>query len=734
MAMSAWSDWAPESSPLRSRYAHWWWIAAPADRDPALWGWQIFAESAARFAQLRDEATTRFQAGPADPMQPEPTASPEADTAPIFPMPRYMLNPGFVAHLAEARQPKAALRWLPRKKHRIPEGTRAVLGVIDIGIGLGHRRFRNADGSSRVLASWQMGAPFAGQTYLPCGKVLRKPGIDALLAKHAQGDMLGPLDEDAFNTEAGLVVTGDPLGPRGLRHRRSHGTHILDVAGGAAPESNFARSVPLLVVNLPAPVAFGEGGGFLDYYLVYALRWLLETYAGLVRGVSDPPPLMSNISIGKFAGSRDRTQDFVTELVLSKEASRARRKKRKVDPDKSSSPEETRIETHGQVTDGRAVDPIVAKVELNATIPAGNDNLSRCNVVQVLEPAGQDGSETTVNWNLPPGDYSSNILEVWTKSTQPPGGTAPIAVDLAPPGQKLVDGPAGKHGQVRKLAAGLGRIWCDLFTLHGAGGEADRIYTSRHVVALAPSDFRPAHRSATHRGAAAGPWRLRIRNLSDLPIFVGVAVQSDQVALPFQPPPQRSHFSHPAYRMFDDQGRWMDSYSYGATTVETDGPGPVRRRGTLNTYAANKAVMCIGGFCYLNGRPAAYSATAFGRGDGLDPRIAREERRAPTAAFVSDDGIAHAGILGAGSRDGSTVAMSGTSVASALATRAILDRIVAGDPPIDWPGQPLAVRQLRQLADRDIADRYGGAKASIATVGRGRVIFDEDRHRHRLGR
>ena len=66
-----------------------------------------------------------------------------------------------------------------------------------------------------------------------------------------------------------------------------------------------------------------------------------------------------------------------------------------------------------------------------------------------------------------------------------------------------------------------------------------------------------------------------------------------------------------------------------------------------------------------DGKPASYSATGIGKKTG------EGNSAAPTAAFPTDDGAAHFGILSAGAANGSVVAMQGTSFASAQATRFI---------------------------------------------------------------
>lgn len=73
-----------------------------------------------------------------------------------------------------------------------------ILGIVDMGIPLGHHRFRLKGGrKTRILASWQQASAAKGQAYLPFGQELCAGEIDALIDRHTHGSHL---DEDAFPT------------------------------------------------------------------------------------------------------------------------------------------------------------------------------------------------------------------------------------------------------------------------------------------------------------------------------------------------------------------------------------------------------------------------------------------------------------------------------------------------------------------------------------------------------
>jgi hypothetical protein len=156
-------------------------------------------------------------------------------------------------------------------------------------------------------------------------------------------------------------------------------------------------------------------------------------------------------------------------------------------------------------------------------------------------------------------------------------------------------------------------------------------------------------------------------------------VQTDQQISAGSPNNLRSYFDDPAYRRYDEEGRLVESECYpvdkaGKIQPDLIGESPVRRHGTMNSSASNKAVARVGGYRLTDGKPAFYSATGRGQTSGVDDgtsgsSLMHDASGAPTVALPTDDGPAHFGILASGSANGSTVAMRGTSFASALAAR-----------------------------------------------------------------
>lgn len=604
---------------------------------------------------------------------------------PVFPVPESAANPGFPGHI------DGAPGWLPDDAaYPTVEANTLIAGVIDVDIGLGHRRFRRADGTTRVLASWQQGAPWGGGPgHLPFGATLMESAINSLLAQHSSGqDLTRPLDQDGFNRAAHLVTHDRPDGLHALATRAAHGTHVMGLVAGADPEreADFARRVRLLVVNLPPARAYGEGGAFLDYYLVYAMRWIVEMHARITGAsglMASPPPLLLNISFGKQAGAKDERQVFV------REASRL------AGPDR-----------------------ILGQARFNAILPAGNDNLGRVHARFELQP----DDVQSLGWRVQPDDGTSNFVEVWVEKLLTPGTVlAPIDIDVVPPGAPDGAFHPASSGQIIELERGLGRVYCD--AVEPEDGASVRF---RYLICLAPDHFLKGGKA----GAAAGLWKIRFRNCGDTAHTLRATVQTDQATLPGQRSARRSYFEAPDYRLFEQSGRPADTFAYdegAASAPDLDRSTTLKRRGTLNSYAANRYVVTIAGHRETDGRPAPYSAS------GIGHPVRAGGRGTPTVSFPSDDGAAHFGLLSDGAGDGSVAAMQGTSFSCACATRWLIEQWRAGefDPQAATSDLDACLRSAPQQVPRP--DKWHDAPVAPEKVGAGRAAWQPVRPVSRLG-
>ena len=279
----------------------------------------------------------------------------------------------------------------------------------------------------------------------------------------------------------------------------------------------FADNVRLLVVNLPPPTFFGEGGAFLDYYLSYGLQWIVKTHAALVAA-------------NRAAGVIERRRRC---LSISRSENRPVRRT----PGRTPTGRTRRLGALAFSAGADGADPVVF-------VPAGNDNLERCHAQFDLGDDEQD-----LAWRVQPDDETSNFLEIWALPEYRPGADGglpdaplPFEIDLELPDGTRAGFGMPAHRSVRELAGGLGRIYCDwVYSDHRAA------YRLRYLVCLAPDGLAVPDDPAC-RGAPAGQYRLHLRNTSCRKrLDVRARIQTDEATLPSARNARRAYFEDPDY-------------------------------------------------------------------------------------------------------------------------------------------------------------------------------------------
>lgn len=601
----------------------------------------------------------------------------------------------------KSRNPKEPDNWNPHElMSRLPkvDPNTIIIGIVDTGIGLGHRSFRMQDGSTRFVAAWQQTAPFdPEQPQLPCGQELYSREINAAIQRHGAENYL---DEEAFNRELCLVDPSHPFGQRDLDHAGAHGTHVLDLAAGHDPvygDSAKAKQQRIIAINLPAPYMHGSAGNFLAFFAVLAVKRILFLADALwhrnnpdgkpVNGVIGYP-IVLNFSYGMQAGPKDGTHEF--ERAFKKII-------------------KERIKTF---KDGNKHKGTASAVRL--VMPAGNDNLSRGAASIVLGKEGStlklrendDGSpveydatpEVIMPWRIKPGDATSNFAEIWTDAksleSRPDSLLEDFKLFVTPPGAQRLEVKGLKSGKHYDLG-NCARVYCSEHKAKSNGIEHLRL---RLVICVAPTLAFAEHTPY----APAGLWEIKVQYDAEPATDVSFYVQSDQSIVRASNTGLLSYFDHPNYATHLETGRVRDSYAYDLKVPSKDLEnwriyGPVQRRGTHNALAsvslddALASVICIGGYRDSDGAPALYSAAA----DGGSTKAGGRE--AISVSFPSENGAAHFGLLGAGARDGSVTAFRGTSMAAALATRFIAEEL---GPWLDGPREQATLGTERWIRDR----------------------------------
>ncbi len=552
------------------------------------------------------------------------------------PIPDFAANPDAIG--ADRQKPKGLQDAfsLAKGAKKLPRDT-VIIGVVDTGIPLSHRRFRTPDGGTRFLAAWQQTAAWGTkkQKYLPFGRELYQSEIDGLLAEFG-ADLDGPIDEDAFNRAADLVEPNELFGLRDLEHSASHGAHVLDLAAGVDPTSPASKSDALLdcriiAVNLPPMYIHGSAGNFLTIFAELAVERILrvadaiwEVQHGDTKGGF---PVVINFSFGKQAGPKNGNtvwEQAIQEMIAERQQ--------------------------------RAPTMIV--------MPAGNQNLARGNARKMLGKKGQTwppggkkadslSPELEVPWRIQPNDQTANFLEVWFKSLGSDDREEADPLDfklfVTPPGEAELEVPSLNAGQYSDLGA-IARVYS-----YCPPGE-----TRPHfIIAVNPTDTL----SNDVTTGPAGLWTVRVIYSGDDPQEATICIQSDQAGISNSLYGMGSYFDHENYRAFLESGRIRDSYDECGSREPWSEYGPVQRKGTQNALATWKDAISISGYRLSDAKPVTFSSTF----DGNRQRLVG--KATPTVSYPTDISPSHYGLLAAGSKEGSIIAFQGTSMASALATR-----------------------------------------------------------------
>lgn len=626
------------------------------------------------------------------------------------PLPKGAANPNFC--------PKAWGNWkASADDYPHVRADDVILGVIDTSFALGQRRLRFEAGQSRLLAAWLQGADVRNQgaPHLPFGRELSTVQIEKELRRHSGGDLGNPLNQESFNRAIGAVDAAKPSweGSKELQLSVSHGTHILDVAGGIHPGAPGAslsgghRRCHVIAVALPPLYFHGHSGNFLQYHAVLGLIRIIriaDAISAAKRKARVPGfdkahqfPVVVNFSFGFEAGPKDGSLEMErairTEIrdracdLGDDERLLSRQSKRKCKP---------------------------RKVKTFVTMPVGNSNQMRVSGRAQIKPDGHDPFETV----LQPNDHSSTYIEFWsepfTKSAGyldklelqfdlPDGRTLPIRLKKARRGAPKVKPIYADDG-----ASLIGRVYYNLNQSVLRSRDQVRL---RVVIAIAPTlVFFPMINERLQskvKLAPAGRWNFTFKGLKNALRF-DAYIQADLFGGPVPQNARRAYFDHPLYRDYLETGRVRDSFSCDQPDKPLDS-GPISRVGTHNALATTPYVSMIGGYRDSDGCPATYSATGY-RGPP-----AYNSQSDVDVAFPCDDSAAGGGILGAGPRDGTAVAMNGTSVATALSARIMVDQLLT-DPTLEL-GQPWLQTRARDYANGGRPDHYRRAAPLKAGAG-----------------
>jgi hypothetical protein len=546
------------------------------------------------------------------------------------------------------------VRPLQISSQAVTPGT-VIVGVIDDGIPFAHERFRKADGTTRVESVWVQHGPSVNVPIgFDNGFEISKADIDNYLATCRQGDVI---DEDEIYRRAGVAdFTRD--GRKSLAWRASHGAHVMDIACGW--DLDETPDWRIICVQLPTATTADSSGASLAPYAVKALEYI-RNRAQAIAGPGQSLPVVVNFSYGLLAGPHDGTHAI--ELAFDEI-----------------------LREHNKIPGNKP---------MRVVIPSGNSHLARAHATVSFQAIGD---AATLPLRVLPDDLTPSFVEIWL----PPAAVAGNRVELtiATP-QGDVSPPLEENDSFILQYEVNANVLCEA-RYHFSPAPTGR---GMFLISLQPTMRIESEESLvpTDPVAPAGLWNLTLKDLGlSSHGAVEAWVQRDDAPVGYPRRGRQSYFDAPCYEV----------YGHDGDPLEEDDPAcPVKRAGSINAIATGKEAIVIGGLLRKELRPPDYSA-----GGPITTPVGAvsPHRRGPDALTVSDDSTVQSGVLAAGTRSGSVVAMNGTSVAAPLITRWI-----AGELAVKRPGNRKAVWKLAHdkeaelPAPKPLPERGGAGRAPL---------------------
>lgn len=279
-----------------------------------------------------------------------------------------------------------------------------VIGIIDDAINAVHERFCNAEGYTRLDYLWVQDAKAIdrrkakAKNYVPYGRERNRSEIDTAKERNRG-------DEQAIWRELEMVTDGVSYRQSTLNLRRSHGTHVADLAVGEDPLTGNLVNNRIIGVQLPVLATQDTSGASLIAVIRDAAAFIYRRAERISKALKYPVPVVLNISYGIAGGARDGAH--ILERSLASMATRYQNRVSNLD-------EVPKIDRH--------------KPPAINVLPAGNGHLARGHARSL------EGSfdELNLRLQLQPEDATNSYMELWF-----PKDTENISVKISTPDSAL---------------------------------------------------------------------------------------------------------------------------------------------------------------------------------------------------------------------------------------------------------------------------------------------------------
>jgi hypothetical protein len=498
--------------------------------------------------------------------------------------------------------------------------------VLDEGIAFAHERFRVGN-RTRIEYFWNQdgraGPPPPGLF----GTELPAAAIDAAVA--APGS-----DEDQIYRTLGELSFTNP-DYKAIAHRRSHGTHVLDLAAGEDP-ATAPLTRPIIAIQMPEQAIADTSGTTLTPYKLIGFFYILLRAQQMSTALGGNVPVVVSLSYGTYEGPHDGSgflESMIDQLTLLCAGSAA---------------------------------------PVRFVIAAGNHRQARVHAHFGIAR----GRAKTLHWRLQPDDRTQNLLQIWLPRSNNPNNLNQFQVRVT------VTSPTGVAITVDPVNPSAASPGVDFAASYVSATASQRAHVDIYTEATAPviplNPMQPT--------VPSGVWLVNVSHVAGGPFSCDAYIQRDDTLAGRPPMGRQSYFDEPNYARTE---RPEIPGRRNGRPKEFDRPPPiseVRRTGTLNGDGTGTESYVIGGYRRTpkpwlafpsldNPMPTSFTS------EGPPAANAQRVMPSPNWLMPSDDALSCRGVLAAGTRSGVRVAMGGTSVAAPQAARYVADQFAIGNVP-----------------------------------------------------
>lgn len=492
-----------------------------------------------------------------------------------------------------------------------------IVGIIDDGFAFLNQKFQTRSKKSRIHYLWDQNSVQGSKN----GRLFTQEDLNKMIKECYGGNASYAIMEELIYRREHMVD---------LARSVSHGTHLLDVAAGENPYGvEDSDPKELLAVRLQKPqLRFSDTTGmWLKVRAFEALQFLMLAADHVSQQRSQVKrDLVVNLSYGNLAGPHNGSSILEEAIDFA-------------------------VKTGPELRN-------LSNVSVH--IASGNQRQARGRASFTLK-----GSQSqTLQWKVMPDDATPNFLELWFDRE---AELKDVRIKVTPPTGEAVyqSSQASQHFEVgdggcKLLCSGSSATPVCVFV----SLPADRTSSGDRAMALIA--VSPTNNSVLD-SAPPGIWQIEVINLNaSNSCAVEAWIQRDQATLGDPIKGRQSYFEDPDYTRFD-------SYGFPARP-DLPQAGYVQLHDTVSGIATGGMTETVGAYRYSGREVADYSGLGKNSGSGnTDVRSTNSSEDKTLLYGVSEDSIVCEGVIASGTRSGSRVALNGTSVATANATRHLFE-------------------------------------------------------------